>query len=246
MPIKAITIDFWNTLFDSSNGKQRNDYRIKELIKQVDKFGLVFKRRALDEAMKASWEYFNNIWIKETRTPSAMETVSFFWRYLKLPEDKASEKIVADAFADSINAYPPGLMEGAKDALKKLSAEYKLAIISDTGFSPGTMLRELMRDNGVGEYFNTYSFSDETGVSKPEPLAFTYALDQLQCLPGDAVHIGDIEFTDVRGAKNIGMKAIRFKGDLTSFTIKENPVETIADAEAEHWNDIYNIILNLR
>ncbi len=242
MPIKAITIDFWNTLFDSSNGKQRNDYRIKTLIGQVDKYGLVFKQHELNEAMQASWEYFNNVWINESRTPSTAETVSFFWRYLKLPDDSSSVKIISDAFADSIIAYPPQLMEGAKDALIKLSAEYQLAIISDTGFSPGTILRRLMRDNGVDKYFSAFSFSDETGVSKPDPLAFTHALRQLQRTPRETVHIGDIEFTDIKGAKNIGMKAIRFKGDLTMFTIKENPAETIADAEAEHWKDIYDII----
>ncbi len=246
MPIKAITIDYWNTLFDSSNGKKRNDYRIRALIQQVDKFGLVFKRHQLDEAMKASWEYFNSIWINESRTPSTAETVGFFWRYLKLPEDAASLKIIADAFADSILAYPPRLMAGAKDAVAKLSAEYKLAIISDTGFSPGTILRGLMRDNGIEDYFTAFSFSDETGVAKPDPLAFTNALQQLHCFSGEAVHIGDIEFTDIMGAKKIGMKAIRFKGDLTPFTINENPVETIADAEAEHWSDIYKIIRSFR
>src|SRR5690606_40365814 len=59
---------------------------------------------------------------------------------------------------------------------------------------------------GIAGYFDIYVFSDETGVAKPHPEAFRRAYEPLGCLPSEALHIGDIERTDILGAKSAGMK----------------------------------------
>ena len=240
--IKVITIDFWNTLFDSSNGVKRNSARQHVLYEEISKYNVEVSNEDYDKALKASWEYFNNIWMNEQRTPLTEDTITFFWNFLKLPYDRYSIEKVAKVFKDSILDYPPQLMDGAQEFLNKFFKSTKIGLISDTGFTPGSILVELMEINGVAQYFSKYSFSDETGVSKPNPKAFFTILKEFNVEPHEAIHIGDIEKTDIIGAKSIGMYALRFDGDKSNNLIKNNPPNTIADFKCDSWYEIISII----
>lgn len=235
MSIKAVTVDFWNTLFDSSGGVERNKLRQQALIEQIRSFEIEFDPQKYNDAMKASWEYFNKIWKNDFRTPGGRETIEFFWKFMELPEDEQKLEIVVQKFADSVLVNPPKPLPGAREALELLGTNYDLALISDTGFSPGQTLMELLRREGLDVYFKAFSFSDENGVSKPHPKAYGTALNKIGRRPEEAVHIGDIEFTDVAGAKKIGMKAIRFIGDPTGMYTHDKNEKTIADAVVESW-----------
>jgi putative hydrolase of the HAD superfamily len=245
MSLKVITIDFWNTIFDSSSGVDRNKYRLNALITETDNLGCFIKQEELEPAMKSSWEYFNHVWMSEQRTPSTLELVNYFWKKLNLPNDNTSIQRIADTFAYSILAHPPKLVSGVKESLDIISKDYQLGIVSDTGFSPGTILKKLLEKENILEYFTAFSFSDETGVSKPHEKAFKTVLDNFDCEPELALHIGDIEKTDIIGAKNLGMKAIRFDGDSSRYLIKENPEETLADYKTGDWSEIPKLIKKL-
>lgn len=242
MSIKIITIDFWNTLFDSTGGSERNIYRINFLLDKIKSFHSELEYKEFDDAMTASWKYFNDIWLNEQRTPSTIETVEFFWDYLKLPYNEEIIEEVAVGFAECVLHHPPNLIPYVKEALEILSKEFKIGLVSDTGFSPGTILKKLMHGAGILPYFNAFSFSDETGVSKPHPKAYLYILDQFNCQPENAVHVGDIEKTDIAGAKRIGMKAIRFSGDPTAKLNSDNPTKSLADFEAHSWQEVINYV----
>lgn len=239
--IKLITIDFWNTLFDSGNGIERNAYRYRTVINEIDKHGIMVKQDEFIKAMQASWAYFDNIWRVESRTPSPNDTVEYFWNFLNIPYDEEAIKRVAEEFGECILKYPPNLITGVQDSLNKLSHQFDLAIVSDTGFSLGTSLRKLMKSKGIYDYFKAFSFSDETGVSKPHEKAFWTVLNKLGYKPQEAIHIGDIEETDIIGAKNLGMRAIRFSGDDSSRFINDT-IETKADAFLYSWEDIVSYI----
>ncbi len=245
MPIQVVTIDFWNTIFDSYNGEVRNKYRQRSLIETIDKLGLMITPQQFTDAMQASWEYFNRIWKNDHITPSPLETVTFFWNFLKLPEDNPSIAHVVECFANSVLEYPPKPMPHLVEALTELKKKYKLAIVSDTGFSPGIVLSELLKRSDLYDYFDAFSFSNETGVSKPHPKAFNTILEQLDCKPENAIHIGDIEATDIVGAKALNMYAIRYTGDITEFVAKENPQNTKADIELDSWSKIPDYINSL-
>jgi putative hydrolase of the HAD superfamily len=238
MKIKVITIDFWNTLFDSSNGIKRNSVRQHTFAGEIAKLDVKVSSEQFQEAIQASWEFFNNIWMNEQRTPGTVETITYLWGYLKLPFSEESINIVSKSFAESILDYPPKLMDGAKETLASLKNKgYKIGLISDTGFTPGKILKQVMNNAGVLEYFDTFSFSDETGVSKPNPTAYTTILNKFDISPEFGLHIGDIEKTDIVGAKQIGMKAIRFNGDETAVLSKSNSKVTLAEMEILHWNE---------
>ncbi len=237
MPLKVITIDFWNTLFDSSNGQERNKIRNEAIYRAIAEAELTITEKQIKGAISASWAHFNDKWLNEMRTPLPRESVEFFWDYLKLPNNEYAINQVVDAFASAVLKLPPKLMNNAAYAIKELSKEFKLGIISDTGFSPGYILQEVMKQAGVFDYFSAFSFSDETGVSKPHPKAYHRILGELNIEPDEALHIGDIEKTDIDGAVNLGMKAIRFSRDPNTFA-KPNSPHTRANAECFDWNDV--------
>lgn len=242
MKIKLITIDFWNTLFDSENGFARNQFRLNSLKSEIETLGYSISEEEFNPAIQASWGYFHNIWRNEHRTPSTVSTVEFLFDFLKLPKKPEIIENVAEAFGDCIIYHPPNLLPGVKEALDELKNRgYELGIVSDTGFSPGKTLRKVLFDAGIYNYFSEFSFSDETGYSKPSKESFLAILDKFPVEANNSIHIGDIEETDIIGAKNIGMKAIRFDGDKTStFVSKSNG--SIADAICQDWSEIVKTV----
>lgn len=241
MALKVITIDFWNTLFDSSNAQERNKYRNQIIYKTISDLGIKITEKQIKDGITASWAHFNENWIKNMRTPLPRETVEFFFDYLEIPYDKNAIDKIVKVFETIILDFPPNLMDGAGLALDYLSKKYILGLISDTGFTPGSILKLVMQKNEILDFFSAFSFSDETGVAKPHPDAYFKILNQFDCNPSEALHIGDIEQTDIEGAIRLGMKAIRFSGD-PSYLSAPNPKKTRANAECFHWDEITETI----
>ncbi|HYF02497.1 MAG TPA: HAD family hydrolase [Patescibacteria group bacterium] len=242
MSLKVITIDFWNTLFNSANGEERTYERERIVAEEIAKLGHELPKEVLKDGFHEAWNFFNEEWLNNQRTPTTKELVQHFWAHLQLVENDDTARLLEKAFAEGILDYPPELMPGVAEALKTLSQKYKLALISDTAFSPGSILKELMESEGIAKYFSAYSFSDETGVAKPHEFAYIKVLQELDCEPENALHIGDIEKTDILGAKSLGMKAILFKGDKESPMNIHAEESTQADFTAESWEEIGKLV----
>jgi len=84
-------------------------------------------------------------------------------------------------------------------------SKYPLAVVSDAQkvfcFEEGEML-------GLNQFFDYIVVSTQFGFRKPDPRLFTIACTLLDIPPAEAVYIGNEPATDVKGAKQINMKAI--------------------------------------
>ena len=127
-----------------------------------------------------------------------------------------------------------------KSVVARLSEKYALGIISDSALTPGSFVRKLMARDGILQYFNTFTFSDETDYTKPEVVQFRATLAELNAAPSEALHVGDIFRTDVVGAKNAGMKAVRFTG----FN-KGDGDDTLSDAVVNDYRNLEVAITQL-
>jgi putative hydrolase of the HAD superfamily len=243
MSITVVTIDFWNTLFDTSNGEPRNKVRRDALLQAIRTAGHTCDDARFDTAYKGIWDYFDTHWLTHHRTPTSAEMIGEICSQLEVQIGEAEAESVGDIFMRGVLDHPPQLLPGAREALAFLAEHAKLAIISDTAFSPGSILRELMVEKGIDRYFSGYVFSDETGVAKPHPEAFAAALSQLQATPEQGAHIGDIERTDIRGARAAGMKAVLYNGGMEQSKYAED--ETAADAVMNHWDEIEEVFAKL-
>jgi putative hydrolase of the HAD superfamily len=237
--IQAITIDFWNTVVDSRNGQARRDVRMDAVRAVYRHSGRTWNQEEVDEALRVSYATFEKHWRGEQRTLSASECLEVMWKHLSFDVPERLHAQTVRSFEDSILAGLPGLLPGAAEALEKLAGRYRLALISDTAFSPGRVLREVLTAHGVDQYFSYLAFSDEVGVSKPHPRIFDAALRALDADAADSVHVGDIERTDIAGARARGMRSILFRGDESGRYHHENTAEnTDADAVAHSWTEI--------
>jgi putative hydrolase of the HAD superfamily len=237
MKVKLITIDFWNTLFNSESADLRNYNRNKVLIDTLTDMGISINQSKFNGIIQKSWEYYSDRWINEYRTPSAKEILNFIWSKMGFEKNEKALKYIIDFYENAIILFPPDLEPGANEAIIKLSSKYQLGIVSDTGFSPGYMVDKLLIDLDIRKYFSAFSYSDETGVAKPHPKSFTTILEQLNIKPEEAVHIGDIDRTDIAGAKAIGMSAIRYDGSIDKNIFHSNNVSN-ADFIANNWYEI--------
>lgn len=245
MAIQLITIDFWNTLFDSSNSDVRKQHRLETVKKEISSMGLNIDDTQLEKAGEECWRVFDVVWRNEHRTPDTKELIHVMLSYLDIEHDSALIERLTKQYAEGILHHPPALLPGVKEVIPLLASKYSLAIVSDTAFSPGKVLRKLLQLHSIDSYFTEYSFSDETGYSKPHPKAFSIVLDALGVEPERTVHCGDIERTDILGAKNYGIKAILYKGDVHGMMSRENPEQTRADAIAHTWHEIHTIVEQL-
>jgi len=241
--IEAISIDFWNTLVDSSNGHQRRLARYDAVREVFEFINREWDEEAVDDAFHVSYETFEHNWYGHQRTMSASECAHVVWDHLGISIPDHVHDTIVRKFEDSILVGMPSLLPGARGIVESLAARYKLALISDTAMSPGAILRKVLEKHDVAKYFDVMVFSDETGVAKPHPKAFSTALDALEVAPVNAVHVGDIERTDVVGAVRSGMRAILFRGDSSSrYHGDQHTGNSIAHGVAHSWEEVAAII----
>ncbi len=151
----------------------------------------------VNEALRSSHhvEIPIHVWMRQLLTRALKEEPS---RPLLL---KAIEIIVS---ARSANAVPFG------DALKVVSSlsknGVKLGVISNV--SSHEVALEILRKVGLKKYFKLVITSALTGIRKPDPAIFLYALMQLKLRPTEAVHVGDSEKHDIEGASIAGLRTV--------------------------------------
>lgn len=231
MSIKAVTFDFWSTLYKSKTV----DYsqRLIRLKKDVEqRSGATFEIGQFEAAVKVARDTWSRAWTVEHRTITADEWLEIVLRELGSALDLEHLFEIKTGMENNVLSELPTLVPEAKTVLADLATDYRLAIISDTGITPGRVLRQILKQDGIIDYFTHLTFSDEIGRSKPHPDAFLTTLDALEAEPQAAVHIGDLLRTDIAGAQNVGMRAIQYVGLLDEEAIlgKVSQPEIIPDA----------------
>ncbi len=207
--LRAITLDCWGTLLDlgHTNASQRIDYLCAYLPDQMPE--------RVAQAYQESWTLFAQV-EKLGFSLSAAAMLSLTLDTLGttlLPRDHMN---VVRYWEEVILCDPPRRLEGALETLKALHEQgFSLALISDTGMTPGRVMRRVLERAGLLEFFAHCTFSNELGVTKRRPQAFTSTLAQLGVSPTEALHVGDSPETDIRGAKAVGMR--------TALLLQNNP-----------------------
>jgi len=120
---------------------------------------------------------------------------------------------LTEAFEQASSELGVEVVPGAPEALEEVRHGGRpTALVCDTGFSPGRVVRQILTNKGLIGSLDTLVFSDEVGVPKPHERTFRTALNQIGVAPSAAVHVGDLRRTDVAGARAVGMGTVRFVG----------------------------------
>ncbi len=239
--LKAITFDFWQTLYADSheNWMRRQAVRVDKCHDYLRGRGYACDVPGVQSALSAAYELTHVRWHRHVGVPVAVgmqELASALDFTLDAEEIAALVSVMGASFL----ASPPRLIPHVKPVLERLSAKYPLGIVSDSALTPGMFVRKLMERDGLLHCFQAFTFSDETAHTKPEVAQFHATLAHLGVEPAEAVHIGDIFRTDIVGAKNAGMKAIRFCG----FNRSERN-DTLSDAVVDDYRELEEAIFSL-
>jgi len=241
--IKLITFDLWNTLISDVGSADTRKFRIERLKKMFKEgFDRDFLSEEIDAAINNAWKVFTVEWDSRNYTPTTVYMVRQMFSFLKLDHSTYVFDSAVNLMETALLTSESRFVEGIEELVKKVNSDYALAVISDTGFAPGKHLREVLKKKGIFRYFSMFAFSDEIGVAKPDKRIFNYVLESVGVLPSEAVHIGDLLKTDIKGAKDSGMKAVHFTKEVF---VKEDREDIKPDFASDDAMCIYKYIRSL-
>jgi len=115
------------------------------------------------------------------------------------------------------------------EILQKLHGKYKLGIVSN--FAIPECVWKLLNKFALTEFFDVILISAEINQRKPSAKIFEKALEGLGVDASKAVFVGDTLDLDVKGAKNVGIKAILLERRPTDKSASVKPDKVIKSLE---------------
>ena len=135
------------------------------------------------------------------------------WLYMELVLEKAGvtlsgataaalEELRVYHAAHNLWEFVPGDVVPALDRLSGLGV--KLVVVSNAN----GVLHQMFDRVGLSGYFDEICDSCVEGVEKPDPRFFQIALDRSGAAAETTMHVGDLYYVDVIGARNSGLRHV--------------------------------------
>ena len=230
--IRAVTFDLWNTIF--ANVSYSNE-RLNYLIEKLKSENILLEKKGMEKEFYKHFDFSN--WNRKNLSRKHVYTIIRLKEMLKSLNILLKPKIINDLvenFESAMLRIKPPLKNNVRKTLENLYPDYKIGLISDTGITPGKVIREVLDDYDLLQYFEVMIFSDETGIYKPDPSVFQLALKKLKVRPENTIHVGDLLLTDVKGAQDCQITSIWINDN------KQTPHSEIIPAFEIH--DLYEVV----
>jgi len=249
--IRAIAFDLWETLITDTPELSRQQERLRltrmEDILREHGFGDVADR--IEHAYRALWHRCNDLyWSRDVDVPCRRQ-IEHFLEGLELDAASFSESMLEaleDAYAGAALEVLPALVDGADTLLAQLKARgYRLGLISNTGRTPGSVLRDILHALGLASSLDVMVFSNEHGECKPQPSIFEELRRGLGVAYPEMAFIGDNLYVDVHGAQRCGMRAIHFDPPVRGTAVAppfEHGLEITPDARVTSLRELPDVI----
>jgi putative hydrolase of the HAD superfamily len=205
--IHTVTFDCWSTLIYEAPGQDGASVRAQRLSRATGAEPAVAA-----QAFAAAWRLHQEAWHRREMfaAPDMLQHTLQLLGVSFAPDQHA--RLLRELEDDILNREIRAI-EGARELLAMLRGTgVRTALICDTGFTPGRVVRALLERVGLLEHLQVAIFSDAIGVPKPHARAFASALSALGTTAAGAVHVGDLRRSDVAGSQAAGMTAVRFRG----------------------------------
>lgn len=236
--IKVITFDLWNTLFSN---KSYSELRLKQFFQFLQERNIFLPFDKFEEVFHTKF-HFSEVTFEEIefRHIYTEDRISRVLESIDIQVPKSDIEMLKGKFESEILHDPPQLKIGIKKTLEILAPDYQVGLISNTGVTPGKTINRVLDEYNVLQYFDSMVYSDETGLFKPHPKMFEIPLEIFNCKPQNAIHIGDMLETDVKGAQDFKMKTI-WLNDKNS----PRSTEILPDYEIKQISEVIQIIQEL-
>jgi putative hydrolase of the HAD superfamily len=227
----AVTFDCWNTLIREREFITARAQRVAALRDALVHHGRALDADALDAALERAHRRHIELWCAGIGSGSA-EMASWALADAGI-EDPTAAAALGRHFEDAGLAGDIEALPGAGETLARLAdAGVRIALVCDTGFSPGRVVRRMLEREGLLEFLEVQVFSDEVGVPKPHARMFEAALGPFGAEPGASVHVGDLRRTDVAGGRSFGMGTLRIRAAFDDRS-DDPDADAVADSHEE-------------
>ena len=228
--IRAVTFDFWNTLYtEGAAQERRRQLRAEYAAGFFLGIGAAVTRRQLGYAFEIVFHDIEHLRNERQVGLRAEDIGRRLARTVAVTLSDPDATRLGELVSSAGREEPPMLLDGAREVLGALRGRVRLGLICDTGFTLGHDLYAVMEADGIAQLFDHFTFSDQTGTTKPMVRQFHHTLHRLGVQPDEAVHVGDLEPTDVAGAAQAGMRSIRILDPAGGETGADAAVGNIAE-----------------
>jgi putative hydrolase of the HAD superfamily len=249
--LKAIGFDLWETLITDTPEQSREQERLRlermESILAERGFGAAAER--LERAYRAIWHRCHELyWSADVDIPCRRQ-IEHLLDELELDPasfDAATLDALEEAYARAAVEILPSTVDGAEEVLAALkSRRYRIGMISNTGRTPGSALREVLEQLGLAAHIDAMVFSNEHGVCKPQTSIFDSLREALGVEYGEMLFVGDNLYVDVHGAQRCGMRGVHFIPPVRGTAVAphvEHGLEIRPDATIRDLRELLEIV----
>ena len=204
--IRAVTFDLWGTLVLNSGEYERRLRKKREELLYTAVKGKI-SRKTLVRALEQSWAEIQSVRSTLRDVPTNKQ-IQILHEHLGADAD-VDDATLEKPYTEAVSHVPPLLNPYSKDVLTQLETiKTRIGLISNTGRTPGRVLRSVLSDLGVLEFFDVTLFSNEVGWLKPHPEIFNQASQKLDAPFSEMLHVGDDIKADIEGARCAGMHTL--------------------------------------
>ncbi|HHW91457.1 MAG TPA: HAD family hydrolase [Firmicutes bacterium] len=208
--VYAVTFDLWNTLLYERNHERVADRLAEDLGGILAGAGYSIEETRLAQFIRECRAMVMRRQVDEGLDMAPEEQLAWILgRAGAAPTGQVAEKLL-EFYTTARGGEEIRVMDGAVDTLRELAREYRLALICNTGRTPGKVIRPWLKEKGLNRYLEVLTFSNEQRIAKPNPRIFLHTLKQLGAVPERAAHVGDDPRTDLKGARTTGMIPVWF------------------------------------
>jgi len=249
--ITAVAFDLWETLITDSPASSRRQERLRtsrmEEVLRGRGHGAVAER--IEHAYRELWHRCQDLYWSEDRDVPCRRQIEHFLEELGLLPSTFEEPVLAElehAYAHAALEILPDPVAGAAETLAALKARgFGVGLISNTGRTPGSVLRAILGELGLAASIDVMVFSNEHGHCKPRPSIFEELRRGLDVPYDEMVFVGDNLYADVHGAQSCGMRAVHFDPPNRGTAVAphvEHGLEIVADARVTTLEELVRVI----
>jgi putative hydrolase of the HAD superfamily len=253
--LKAVAFDLWETLITDTPELSRRQERLRLLRMEeiLEARGFAALADRIESAYRTLWRRCQDLYWSEDRDIPCRRQIEHFLEELELDAASFSEETLEElerAYAHAALEILPQIVDGAPETLEQLKQRgYGIGLISNTGRTPGYVLRRVLEELELAPAIDVMVFSNEHGECKPQASIFEELRRGLGVRYEELLFVGDNLYADVHGAQRCGMRAVHFEPPVRGTAVAppvEHGLTIVPDGRIRHLRDLAGVIENLK
>ena len=246
--VRAVGFDLWETLITNTPvvSREHSRLRLEKLERTLAARGFSAPRERIETAYRETWNRCQELYWSRDRDIPCRRQVEHFLEGLEIRADDETLARLEDDYANVAVEILPDVVDGARDIIRELKArDLRIGLISNTGRTPGSALRQILVRLGFSQWIDAMLFSNEHGECKPQPSIFEELRQRLGVESREMLFVGDNLYVDVYGAQRCGMRAVHYLPSVRGTAVAphvEHGIEIVPDAVIRDLRELPRVI----